>query len=50
MRSSGFGLVAPLPIYDGRGFVAPILEMGPGRTPVAVFSNGRAGSSAGDAR
>lgn len=41
-RTNAFGLVAPLPVYRGN---STLLTMGPGRTPVAGFSNAKTGQS-----
>jgi hypothetical protein len=43
-RLNAFGAVAPLPVYQG---TSTLLDMGPLRTPVAVFSNGMSGSQSG---
>lgn len=45
-RKNAFGLVAPLPVYAG-GAGGTLLDMGPLKTPIAVFSNGISGSGSG---
>jgi hypothetical protein len=43
-RKNAFNLVAPLPVYQGN---STLLDMGPLKTPVTVFSNGMPGTSSG---
>ena len=45
-RKNAFNLVAPLPVYAG-GAGGTLLDMGPLKTPIAVFSNGISGSGSG---
>ena len=45
-RTNAFGNVAPLPVYRG-GVSGTLLNMGPLRTPSAVFGNGLLGGAAG---
>ena len=46
-RENLFGLVAPLPVYAGGFAFGTLLDMGPLKTPVAAFSNGKSGGAAG---
>jgi hypothetical protein len=43
-RLNAFAAVAPLPVYQG---TSTLLDMGPLKTPVAVFSNGMSGAQSG---